>query len=197
MLFRSCAITHQYILGVERGADSAAGARRAGAVGSRDTLERATCQKPRRVRGAHAANKIKSVFRRDMCVAKNTSRRASVSFARPPQGQNLARSTPQLSRSSGKATASKCLHFSTPLQRPHQRGVVGVLQVAAHRDAVGQAGDLHLEGLQEPGEVHGGGLPLGVRVGGHDDLSDAALGHAVQQGSDVQIIIQRLCRGRS
>ena len=37
--------------------------------------------------------------------------------------------------------------FSPSLQRPHEGGVVGVLQVAAHRDAVGQPGDLHLEGF--------------------------------------------------
>ena len=43
---------------------------------------------PRRVRGAHAAKKVESVFPGDMCVAKNTSRRASVSFARPPQGHS-------------------------------------------------------------------------------------------------------------
>ena len=37
--------------------------------------------------------------------------------------------------------------FSPPLQCPHEGGVVGIFQVAAHRDAVGQAGNLHGEGL--------------------------------------------------
>ena len=42
--------------------------------------------------------------------------------------------------------------------------------------------------LEQPGDVQCRGLTLSVRIGGHDDLSDAALGHAVQQGSDVQIV---------
>ena len=33
------------------------------------------------------------------------------------------------------------------LQGPHEGGVVGKLQMAPHRDAVGKAGDLVLEGL--------------------------------------------------
>ena len=41
-------------------------------------------------------------------------------------------------------------NLPSSLQGPHEGGVVGVLQVTAHRDAVGQTGDLHLERLQQP-----------------------------------------------
>ena len=44
-------------------------------------------------------------------------------------------------------------HLPAALQGPHEGGVVGVLQVAAHGDAVGQAGDPHLEGLEQAGLV--------------------------------------------
>ena len=67
--------------------------------------------------------------------------------------------------------------------------------MAAHGNAIGQAGDLDAEGLEQPGDVQRRSLALGVRVGGHDDLSDAALGHAVQQGSDVQIIGPHVVHG--
>ena len=52
----SCAITHQYVLGMERGADSAAGARRASAIRRRDTLQRAAVlalEEAARAAGAH------------------------------------------------------------------------------------------------------------------------------------------------
>ena len=39
-------------------------------------------KKPRRVRGAHAAKKGKSVFSGDMCVGENTSRPANVQIVR-------------------------------------------------------------------------------------------------------------------
>ena len=39
-------------------------------------------KKPRRVRGTHAANEMKSVFDRDMCVVENTSRPANVQIVR-------------------------------------------------------------------------------------------------------------------
>jgi hypothetical protein len=39
-------------------------------------------KKPRRVRGAHAAKKMKSVFSGDLCVGENTSRPANVRIVR-------------------------------------------------------------------------------------------------------------------
>ena len=93
------------------------------------------------------------------------------------------------------SAAFKFSHLLTALQGPHQGGVVGVLQVAPHRHAVGQAGDLHPKGLEQPGEVHGGGLPLRVGIGGHDDLLDPAGGHPLYQGLDVQVIRPHVVHG--
>ena len=45
-----------------------------------------------------------------------------------------------------------------------------------------------MKGLQQPGQIHGGGLALGVRVGGHDDLLNAPGGHPLHQGADVQVV---------
>ena len=67
--------------------------------------------------------------------------------------------------------------------------------MAAHRDAVGQTGDLHPKGAQQPGKVHGGGLPLRVGIGGHDDLLDPAGGHPLYQGLDVQVIRPHVVHG--
>ena len=60
--------------------------------------------------------------------------------------------------------------------------------MAAHRNAVGQPGDLHPEGFQQPGEVHGRSLALGVRVSGHNDLLYAALGYPFHQFFDAQVV---------
>ena len=44
--------------------------------------------------------------------------------------------------------AGECpLQLVSALQRPGEGDLVGVLQVAAHRDAVGQAGDLDVQRL--------------------------------------------------
>ena len=60
--------------------------------------------------------------------------------------------------------------------------------MAAHGDAIGQPGHLDLKGLQKPGDIHGGSLPLRVRVGGHDDLLHTALSHPLQQWLDGDVI---------
>ena len=60
--------------------------------------------------------------------------------------------------------------------------------MAAHRDAVGQPGDFDAELSEQPGQVHGGGFPLGVRVGGHNHLFHAAGGHPGDQFGDPQVI---------
>src|SRR5215213_6101247 len=63
--------------------------------------------------------------------------------------------------------------LATAFERPAQRDLVGVLEVAADGEAAGDAGGAHAEGLQQPGQVHGGGLALDVGVGGEDHLGDA------------------------
>ena len=39
------------------------------------------------------------------------------------------------------------LHLPSALQSPQKGGVIGILQMTAHRDAVGQPGDSDLEGF--------------------------------------------------
>ena len=95
----------------------------------------------------------------------------------------------------GEITEGRKSKLPSALQGPGQGRIIGKFQMAAHGDAIGQPGHLDLKGLQKPGDIHGGSLPLRVRVGGHDDLGDAALGHAVQQGADVQIVGAHMVHG--
>ena len=60
--------------------------------------------------------------------------------------------------------------------------------MSAHGDAVGETGDLHAEGAQQPREIHRRGLALRVGIGRHDDLVDAAGGDALDEGLDLQIV---------
>ena len=71
--------------------------------------------------------------------------------------------------------------FASALERSAQGELVGVLQVAADRQAAGDAGHPHAEGLEQPAEVHGGRLALEVRVRAEDDLGDALGLEARQQ----------------
>src|SRR5450432_2489349 len=45
--------------------------------------------------------------------------------------------------------------FAPALERPAEGDLVGVLQVPAHGEAAGDAGDPYPERLEQPGEVHG------------------------------------------
>ena len=67
--------------------------------------------------------------------------------------------------------------------------------MAAHGDAVGKARHPHAEGLQQSGDVQRRGLALGVGVGGHDNLADAALCHPIQQGLDLKIVRPHVVHG--
>src|SRR4051812_44465417 len=71
---------------------------------------------------------------------------------------------------------------------PSEGDLVGVLQVAADRQAAGQPahGDAHR--LDQPGQVGGGRLALQVRVGGQDQLGDRAVGEPVQQLAHPQVV---------
>ena len=84
--------------------------------------------------------------------------------------------------------SSSCFVWPQPVRDAHS-------SAASRKQTVGQAGDLHAEGLKQPGDIQGGGLALGVRVGGHDDLVDAALGHTVQQRLDVQVVGPHVVHG--
>ena len=77
-------------------------------------------------------------------------------------------------------------HLAPAGERAAERHLVGVLDVAAHRHAEGEAGDPHPPGLEQAGEVEGGRLPLDVGVGGEDDLLDPL--QAREQAGDGQAV---------
>ena len=56
--------------------------------------------------------------------------------------------------------------------RRNAASFLGELQVAADRHAAGDAGHPHPEGLDQPRQVQGGGVPLHVGAGGQDHLLD-------------------------
>src|SRR5262249_19548021 len=56
------------------------------------------------------------------------------------------------------------LDVAPAFERPSERQLVGVLEVATHRQATRQPRGLEPEWLQQPAEVHGRGLALDVRV---------------------------------
>src|SRR3954462_13120777 len=70
-----------------------------------------------------------------------------------------------------------------------QRDLVGVLQVAAHRESGGQARDRDVGGalVELARDVQGGRLAGGGRVGGQDDLAHAVLDPAVELG-EAQVL---------
>src|SRR5690606_1905294 len=80
------------------------------------------------------------------------------------------------------------LDLPAALQGPPQRQLVGVLEVAAHRQAARDPGDPHAERLEQPAEVHGRRLALEVGVGAQDDLGDALPLDAVEQLPHPQLV---------
>ena len=79
-------------------------------------------------------------------------------------------------------------HIAAAAEGLGERHLVGVFQVRAHRDAVGDAGHADTQGLDEPGDIGRGGLALDVRIGGKDDLLDAAVGQAGEQLADADVV---------
>src|SRR5215472_4921041 len=73
------------------------------------------------------------------------------------------------------------------LERPAQRHLVRVLQVATDRQAAGWPGHLQPQRLAEPGQICRGGLAFEVRVGGQDQLGHLAVSEPGHQLSDPQI----------
>src|SRR5215218_108403 len=66
--------------------------------------------------------------------------------------------------------------------------LVGVLEVAADRQAARDAGDPDAERREQAGQVHRGRLPLDVGVGGQDHLADPVRLQAGQQLPDPQVV---------
>src|SRR5437773_7081420 len=73
------------------------------------------------------------------------------------------------------------LHLSTAFEGAAEGDLVGVLQVAAHGQAAGDAGGAHTQPGQLPVDEHGGRVPLGGGVGRQDDLFDRVLLGALDQ----------------
>ena len=65
---------------------------------------------------------------------------------------------------------------------------VGVFEVGANGDADTDAGDADAEGLEELGEVDGGGFAFGGGIGGDDDFLDVAAPEAVDELLDFELL---------
>ena len=66
----------------------------------------------------------------------------------------------------------------------------------ADRHAIGQPGYLEPEGAQQPGDIHGRRLALGIRVGGKDDLLYLIRGGALEKLADLDILRPDPRKGR-
>ena len=73
--------------------------------------------------------------------------------------------------SSGKGAARPGLQRPSCLQRGGKRAVVEIVQLATHRDAVGEAGDRHVAVGQAVRHDMGGGLAIDGGVQRQDDLA--------------------------
>src|SRR5262249_5705807 len=81
-------------------------------------------------------------------------------------------------RSAARSPLSPSLDRPPVLDADSHGHVVGVLEVAAERHAVGNAREAYTERAQPLGEVVGGRVALRVRIGREHDLLDAAAPHA-------------------
>ena len=82
-------------------------------------------------------------------------------------------------------------------QRLPQGLLVGVLDLAAHGQAVGDTGHLEPQGPQFLGHVGGGGLPFKAGVEAQDHLLDPFLPDPVQQFPDADIVRTHSLQGRN
>src|SRR6478752_277676 len=73
-------------------------------------------------------------------------------------------------------------------ERASEGDLVGVLQVAAHRQTARKSGDLQPHRLDEAREVGRGRLALEVGVGREDELGDLAVGEADHQLAHTQVV---------
>ena len=82
----------------------------------------------------------------------------------------------------------EALQLPSRLDGAAQRDLVGVLELAAHRQAARQTRDLDVERLDEAREIGGRGLALDVGVGGDEDLGDVLAAEASHELADVQLV---------
>ena len=79
-------------------------------------------------------------------------------------------------------------HFLTAGEGAQDGALVGILQVAAHGEAAGKAGDLDAKGLKLLVEVEGGGIAFHAGIGGDDDLLDPASFDPLDELADLEVI---------
>src|SRR5262249_10556669 len=73
-------------------------------------------------------------------------------------------------------------------ERSGEGGLVGELEVSAHREALREPGDPDAHRLEEAHEVERGRLALHVRVRGDDDLLDLAVLEADEELLDAELL---------
>lgn len=89
-----------------------------------------------------------------------------------------------------------CSDLAPPFHGPGQGDFVGVLEVAAHRDAVGDPGRADIGRLQEPGDVEGSCFAFDGRIGGQDDFRDGFIGtQAGQEFSQPDLVRPDILQG--
>src|SRR6266496_750890 len=81
-------------------------------------------------------------------------------------------------------------------ERPAQRDLVGVLEVAAHREPTRDPRDAHTELLHRARDEHRGRVAFDVGVGREDDFGDALVGNASEQLLDAQLLRPDALDGR-
>src|SRR5690606_14095506 len=116
-------------------------------------------------------------------VSWSPSSEAGTLYGRPPRRQGKAR---RRVRALGDARGGRSSDGPAVADRPAERDLVGVLEVAADGQAVGDAADREGQVVELPGEVEGRGLALdGRRRGQHDP---AVAGQAVHEVVDGELI---------
>ena len=103
-------------------------------------------------------------------AARGSVRRRAHGQCAARRGPRGDRGTPGATRGAGDHDQASTL--APALERPAERQLVGVLEVAPDRQPAGDPGHPDPEGREQPGEVHGGGLTLEVGVGAQDHLGD-------------------------
>src|SRR5262249_28599174 len=73
-------------------------------------------------------------------------------------------------------------------QRCSERALVEIVELAAHRDAMGEPRDLDVEGCERVGDVMRGGLAIDRGVQGEHHLPGAAFGHAPHELLDAELL---------
>ena len=80
------------------------------------------------------------------------------------------------------------LHLSPALNRPAEGDRVGILHIAAHRNAVGNPTHLDAQWLNDLGQIQCGRFSFDIGVGRNNDLLHRTGAQAVQEGGNLEFI---------